>query len=353
MTESRVTRAVILAAGTGSRLREGGDELPKPLRPVLGVPLCVRVLRALEASGIREAVIVTGHDGERLRRVLSSEPSLGLKLNFVHNPRFRPEEWRVTARGAEVHRSRVRADHGRPPVLAGAGSAPAGLRPARGRLRPRRRLRHRALLRPRRRHQGRGSSARTSPRSARSSIATTPRHGRVPHRPRAAGRAGAARRRARRLLAQRGRGGALASWSVLRRRRRRRALDRRRHAAGARARRGHAARLRRRPRRRAGRGRSDRDQPGGARSLCAELGARGHAVQRVALRRRRAQGRARANDVEREPVRAEPARGQRHSRSGAARQPVPRRHARSSRRRSPSAKSSKPAACCSAPARPS
>ena len=88
MTERRVTRAVILAAGTGSRLREGDDELPKPLRQVLGVALIVRVIRALEASGIREAVIITGHDGERLRRVLSSEPSLGLKLQFVHNPRY-------------------------------------------------------------------------------------------------------------------------------------------------------------------------------------------------------------------------------------------------------------------------
>src|SRR5688572_17001363 len=88
MTERRVTRAVILAAGTGSRLREGDDELPKPLRQVLGVALIVRVIRALEASGIREAVIITGHDGERLRRVLSSEPSLGLKLKFVHNPRY-------------------------------------------------------------------------------------------------------------------------------------------------------------------------------------------------------------------------------------------------------------------------
>jgi 1L-myo-inositol 1-phosphate cytidylyltransferase len=88
MTERRVTRAVILAAGTGSRLREGDDELPKPLRPVLGVALIVRVIRALEASGIREAVIITGHDGERLRRVLSSEPSLGLELKFVHNPRY-------------------------------------------------------------------------------------------------------------------------------------------------------------------------------------------------------------------------------------------------------------------------
>ena len=88
MTEPRVTRAVILAAGMGSRLREGGDELPKPLRPVLGVALCVRVLRSLEEAGIREAVIVTGHDGERLRRVLSAEPSIGLKLRFVHNARY-------------------------------------------------------------------------------------------------------------------------------------------------------------------------------------------------------------------------------------------------------------------------
>ncbi|MGC4088888.1 MAG: histidinol-phosphate transaminase [Polyangiaceae bacterium] len=89
MTDRRVTRAVILAAGTGSRLREGeDDELPKPLRPVGGVPLCVRVLRTLEEAGIREAVVITGYQGERVRRALLSEPSLGLSLSFVENPRF-------------------------------------------------------------------------------------------------------------------------------------------------------------------------------------------------------------------------------------------------------------------------
>ncbi|MFZ5890301.1 MAG: histidinol-phosphate transaminase [Myxococcota bacterium] len=88
-TDRRVTRAVILAAGTGSRLREGDDnELPKPLRAVAGVPLCVRVLRTLEEAGIREAVVITGYQGERVRRALLSEPSLGLSLTFVENPRF-------------------------------------------------------------------------------------------------------------------------------------------------------------------------------------------------------------------------------------------------------------------------
>ena len=58
------------------------------LRPVAGVPLCVRVLRTLEQAGIREAVVITGYQGDRVRRALLSEQSLGLSLTFVENPRF-------------------------------------------------------------------------------------------------------------------------------------------------------------------------------------------------------------------------------------------------------------------------
>jgi histidinol-phosphate aminotransferase len=87
MSNTRVTRAVVLAAGTGSRLVDGAHT-PKPLRPVLGVPLLVRVLRTLQSVGIREAVVVTGHEGDAVRRALVSEPSLGLELTFVENERF-------------------------------------------------------------------------------------------------------------------------------------------------------------------------------------------------------------------------------------------------------------------------
>ncbi|MDZ4064457.1 MAG: NTP transferase domain-containing protein, partial [Coriobacteriia bacterium] len=41
------TRAVILAAGMGSRL-VSEEAFPKPLKPVAGVPLLVRVLRSLQ-----------------------------------------------------------------------------------------------------------------------------------------------------------------------------------------------------------------------------------------------------------------------------------------------------------------
>ncbi|HMA96193.1 MAG TPA: histidinol-phosphate transaminase [Polyangiaceae bacterium] len=81
-------RAIVLAAGTGSRLGEPQIDLPKPLRRVAGVPLLVRVLRTLQSVGIREAVVVTGFEGDRVRRALMSEPSLGLNLLFANNGQY-------------------------------------------------------------------------------------------------------------------------------------------------------------------------------------------------------------------------------------------------------------------------
>jgi|GEM_PF-49682 len=87
MAERKVQRAVILAAGTGSRL-VANETYPKPLKVVSGVPLLVRILRTLQDEGIREAVIVVGYRGESIKRALRAEPSLGLTLHFVDNPDY-------------------------------------------------------------------------------------------------------------------------------------------------------------------------------------------------------------------------------------------------------------------------
>ncbi|MBI5536244.1 MAG: histidinol-phosphate transaminase [Deltaproteobacteria bacterium] len=87
MGERGPTRAIILAAGTGSRL-VAQDAYPKPLKPVAGVPLLVRVLRNLQTEGIREAVIVIGYRGDQIKRALLAEPSLGLRLHFVSNDEY-------------------------------------------------------------------------------------------------------------------------------------------------------------------------------------------------------------------------------------------------------------------------
>jgi histidinol-phosphate aminotransferase len=88
MTQRHVTRAIVLAAGTGSRLSDGAAAVPKPLRVVGGAPLLVRVLRTLKSAGIEEAVIVTGFQGELVRSTLLAEADLGILLRFVDNPQF-------------------------------------------------------------------------------------------------------------------------------------------------------------------------------------------------------------------------------------------------------------------------
>ncbi len=80
-----VERAIVLAAGRGSRLVADAS-FPKPLKPVGGVSLLVRILRSLACEGVREAVIVVGYQGDQIRAALEGDRSLGLDVTFVDNP---------------------------------------------------------------------------------------------------------------------------------------------------------------------------------------------------------------------------------------------------------------------------
>lgn len=60
-------RAVILAAGTSTRLRPFTDHLPKSLLPVAGVPMLERSISNLLAVGLSQLTIVTGFQEEKLR----------------------------------------------------------------------------------------------------------------------------------------------------------------------------------------------------------------------------------------------------------------------------------------------
>lgn len=79
-------RAIILAAGRGERLVDG-KPYPKPLEPVNGVPLIVRVLRNLERAGVREVGIVVGYLGDVLTAALQQH-RFELALSFFWNHEF-------------------------------------------------------------------------------------------------------------------------------------------------------------------------------------------------------------------------------------------------------------------------
>ncbi|HET9768319.1 MAG TPA: NDP-sugar synthase [Thermoanaerobaculia bacterium] len=66
-------RALVLAAGYGTRLRPLTDELPKPLLPVLGRPLLLRTLDALVDAGCEAAAINLHHLAEAIPAAVGDE----------------------------------------------------------------------------------------------------------------------------------------------------------------------------------------------------------------------------------------------------------------------------------------
>ena len=55
-----ITKAVILAAGRGTRMKELTNEVPKPMIPVRGTPILQSIIEGLVANGVRQFLVVVG-----------------------------------------------------------------------------------------------------------------------------------------------------------------------------------------------------------------------------------------------------------------------------------------------------
>lgn len=94
-----VTHALVLAAGQGSRLN---SRTPKPLYPVLGLPLLARTLFTLERAGITDAYVVLGYEGDRIRRAIERLPRLGLRVHWLYNQSWQRPNGRSVLAAREV-----------------------------------------------------------------------------------------------------------------------------------------------------------------------------------------------------------------------------------------------------------
>lgn len=75
-------RAMILAAGFGTRLQPLTNTVPKALVPVAGRPLIEYGLLLLKAHGITEVIINLHHLGEKIRAALGDGSIYGLHLTY-------------------------------------------------------------------------------------------------------------------------------------------------------------------------------------------------------------------------------------------------------------------------------
>ena len=66
-------KAVILAAGLGSRLRPFTNEVPKAMVKYRGQEIIAHQIDTLKKVGIKNIIIVTGYKSEILEKYLSSK----------------------------------------------------------------------------------------------------------------------------------------------------------------------------------------------------------------------------------------------------------------------------------------
>ena len=75
-------KAVILAAGKGTRMRELTNALPKPMLKVWGKPILEHILSGLISAGIREVFIVTGYRAETIEEYFGDGSKWGVKIAY-------------------------------------------------------------------------------------------------------------------------------------------------------------------------------------------------------------------------------------------------------------------------------
>lgn len=81
----RVKRAVILAAGFGSRMMPATADRPKPMVTVNGVRIIETLLDALTGVGITDITLVRGYKKERFDQLLPKYPFLKLVDNDIYD----------------------------------------------------------------------------------------------------------------------------------------------------------------------------------------------------------------------------------------------------------------------------
>ena len=82
----RVTKALLLAGGIGSRLRPLTEKTPKCLVEIAGRPLLEYWLDALAAAGIRDILINTHHLPGPVRKFISEKNSRGFRIVEFFEP---------------------------------------------------------------------------------------------------------------------------------------------------------------------------------------------------------------------------------------------------------------------------
>ena len=62
---NKITTALLMAAGMGTRIRPISEKIPKPLIPVHGTPIIETLIEAILLAGIQKIIITVGYQKDK------------------------------------------------------------------------------------------------------------------------------------------------------------------------------------------------------------------------------------------------------------------------------------------------
>ncbi len=77
-------QAVVMAGGSGTRLRPLTEDVPKPMLLVGGQPLMELIIKQLQSSGIQRVNVTTHYKPERIIEHFGNGEAFGLEINYVN-----------------------------------------------------------------------------------------------------------------------------------------------------------------------------------------------------------------------------------------------------------------------------
>jgi dTDP-glucose pyrophosphorylase len=80
---TRIDKAVLLAAGRGTRMRELTADLPKPMIKVGNKPILLHILEGLQAARIKNFLIIVGYHSDAVRNYFGDGTCFGLRINYA------------------------------------------------------------------------------------------------------------------------------------------------------------------------------------------------------------------------------------------------------------------------------
>jgi UDP-N-acetylglucosamine diphosphorylase / glucose-1-phosphate thymidylyltransferase / UDP-N-acetylgalactosamine diphosphorylase / glucosamine-1-phosphate N-acetyltransferase / galactosamine-1-phosphate N-acetyltransferase len=80
---TKINKAVVLAAGRGTRMRELTAGLPKPMIEVRGKPVLQHIIEGLRNAGIRELLVVVGYHADAVQNLFGNGSRYNIAIQYA------------------------------------------------------------------------------------------------------------------------------------------------------------------------------------------------------------------------------------------------------------------------------